>query len=380
VRRLIPIFDPTFESIPIMPDTTRSLDELETQDEFIARHIGPDSNHIEEMLRELGVDSMQALVAETVPQAIVSDTPSALPRGLGEKRTLERLRKLADRNQILVSMIGMGFYDTVMPGVIQRNVLENPGWYTAYTPYQAEVSQGRLEAVLNYQQMVMDLTGLDLANASLLDEASAAAEAMTMAKRLSKSKSMQFFVDADCHPQTIAVVKTRARPLDIEVVVGDADTDLDGTKVFGILLQYPGSSGAVRDIAPAIARAKESGALACVATDLLSLCLLKSPGELGADIVLGNSQRFGVRRTRPSSPPATPTSVPPRGESSGFPWIPPDGPLCAWRCRPVSSIFAARRPPATSAPRRCCSRSSRDCTPSITDPKVSDASPSACTE
>jgi len=191
-------------------------------------------------------------------------------------------------------MIGMGYHDTVLPTVIQRNVLENPGWYTAYTPYQAEVSQGRLEAVLNYQQMVMDLTGMELANASLLDEASAAAEAMTMAKRLSKSKSMQFFVDADCHPQTIAVVNTRARPLGIEVIVGDADADLGAQEVFGALLQYPGSSGAVRDIGAVIARAKDAGALVCVATDLLSLCLLTPPGELGADIVFGNSQRFGV--------------------------------------------------------------------------------------
>ncbi len=277
-----------------MTDTERSLAELETDEEFIARHIGPDEDQIADMLRELGVDSMDALVAETVPQAIVSERPSALPRGLGERVTLGKLRELAERNQRLVSMIGMGFYDTVLPAVIQRNVLENPGWYTAYTPYQAEVSQGRLEAVLNYQQMVMDLTGLDLANASLLDEASAAAEAMTMAKRLSKSKSMRFFVDADCHPQTMAVVETRARPLGIELVVGDADADLDAHEIFGALLQYPGSSGAVRDIGPAIARAKQGGALICVATDLLSLCLLKSPGELGADIVFGNSQRFGV--------------------------------------------------------------------------------------
>jgi len=277
-----------------LPEQFGSLDELETHDEFIARHIGPDDAQIEGMLRELGVDSTQALVDHTVPGAIVSDTPSKLPRGLGEQQTLERLRRLADGNQILVSMIGMGYYDTVLPAVIQRNVLENPGWYTAYTPYQAEVSQGRLEAVLNYQQMVMDLTGMELANASLLDEGSAAAEAMTMAKRLSKSKSDRFFVDADCHPQTIAVVRTRARPLGIEVVVGDAESDLDGSQIFGALLQYPGSSGAVRDIGPAISRAKQGDALVCVATDLLSLCLLTPPGELGADIVLGNSQRFGV--------------------------------------------------------------------------------------
>ena len=277
-----------------MPEQYGSLDELETHGEFIARHIGPDDAQIEGMLRELGVDSTQTLVDQTVPRAIVSDTPSKLPRGLSEQQTLERLRRLADGNEILVSMIGMGYYDTVLPAVIQRNVLENPGWYTAYTPYQAEVSQGRLEAVLNYQQMVMDLTGMDLANASLLDEGSAAAEAMTMAKRLSKSKSDRFFVDADCHPQTIAVVQTRARPLGIEVVVGDAESDLDGSQIFGALLQYPGSSGAVRDIGPAISRAKQGDALVCVATDLLSLCLLTPPGELGADIVLGNSQRFGV--------------------------------------------------------------------------------------
>jgi len=277
-----------------MPETTRSLDALETRDEFIPRHIGPNERDIAAMLDALGLTSLQALVDETVPDAIVSDAPCELPSGLSERQTLERIRKLADENQNLVSMIGMGFYDTVLPAVIQRNVLENPGWYTAYTPYQAEVSQGRLEAVLNYQQMVMDLTGMELANASMLDEASAAAEAMTMAKRLSKSKSMRFFVDADCHPQTIAVVQTRARPLGIEVVVGDFENELDGQTVFGALVQYPGSSGEVRDITPFITRAKEGGGLACVATDLLSLCLLESPGALGADIVLGNSQRFGV--------------------------------------------------------------------------------------
>ena len=277
-----------------MPEQYGSLQELETHDEFIARHIGPDDTQIAEMLRELGVDSMQALIEETVPRSIVSASPTSLPSGLSEQQTLERLREFAHDNQRRISMIGMGYYDTLLPAVIQRNVLENPGWYTAYTPYQAEVSQGRLEALLNYQQMVMDLTGMDLANASLLDEGTAAAEAMTMAKRLSKSKSMRFFVDADCHPQTIAVVETRARPLNLEVVIGDAGRELEGQDFFGALLQYPGSSGAVRDIGPIIARAKKSGALVCVATDLLSLCLLKPPGELGADIVLGNSQRFGV--------------------------------------------------------------------------------------
>ena len=191
-------------------------------------------------------------------------------------------------------MIGMGYYGTFTPPVILRNVLENPGWYTAYTPYQAEVSQGRLEALLNFQQMVQDLTGLELANASLLDEATAAAEAMAMAKRASRSKADAFFVDADCHPQTLAVIRTRAGAFGFEVLVGDPATDLEGTEVFGALLHYPGSSGAVRDHREAIARLQAQGALAIVACDLLSLALLTPPGELGADIAIGSAQRFGV--------------------------------------------------------------------------------------
>ena len=201
---------------------------------------------------------------------------------------------MAERNRVQVSMIGMGYYDTITPAVIQRNVLENPGWYTAYTPYQAEISQGRLEALLTFQQMVIDLTGLELANASLLDEATAAAEAMTMAKRVGRSAADAFFVDADCHPQTLAVLRTRAGALGFEIVVGDPLADLEPARVFGALLHYPGSSGAVRDFRPVIERLHDAGALAIMATDLLSLVLLTPPGELGADVAIGSAQRFGV--------------------------------------------------------------------------------------
>ena len=201
---------------------------------------------------------------------------------------------MAERNRVQVSMIGMGYYDTITPAVIQRNVLENPGWYTAYTPYQAEISQGRLEALLTFQQMVIDLTGLELANASLLDEATAAAEAMTMAKRVGRSAADAFFVDADCHPQTLAVLRTRAGALGFEIVVGDPLADLEPARVFGALLHYPGSSGAVRDFRPVIERLHDAGALAIMATDLLSLVLLAPPGELGADVAIGSAQRFGV--------------------------------------------------------------------------------------
>ena len=204
------------------------------------------------------------------------------------------MRKMRKRNQVLVSMIGMGYYDTIMPAVIKRNVLENPGWYTAYTPYQAEVSQGRLEALSNFQQMIMDLTGMGLSNASLLDEATAAAEAMTMCKRISKKDSLLFFVDQDCHPQTIAVVQTRAESLGYQLNIGNPWTDLNATSVFGAIVQYPGSSGEIGNLQPIAEQLHEQNAFLTVAADLLSLVLLKPPGEQGADIVVGNSQRFGV--------------------------------------------------------------------------------------
>ena len=271
-----------------------SLQELKQKNEFIRRHIGPGEAQIAEMLAELGLKSLDELIKKTVPSNIISERPLSIEGEKNERETLSYLRRMAERNKVFISMIGMGYYGTTLPGVILRNVLENPGWYTAYTPYQAEVSQGRLEALLNYQQMVMDLTGMDLANASLLDEGTAAAEAMTMSKRITKSKFDAFFVDADCHPQTLAVIRTRAKPLGIKIIVGDPFADVEGNDVFGVLIQYPGSSGAVRDIRPVIEAAHSSGALVSVASDLLAMCMLTPPGELGADIVLGNSQRFGV--------------------------------------------------------------------------------------
>ena len=277
-----------------MLEARRSLEELEMRGDFVRRHIGPGEKQIAGMLQALGLDSLDALIEKTVPAAIMSDEPLNLPEAMSERATLSYLRAMSERNQVFVSMAGLGYYGTVMPKVILRNVLENPGWYTAYTPYQGEVSQGRLEALLNFQQMTMDLTGMELANASLLDEATAAAEAMAMAKRLSKSKSDTFFVSADCHPQTIAVIQTRARAFGFEVVVGDPFSALEGREVFGVLLQYPGSSGDLRDIRGVIGQAHAGDAVVTVATDLLALCLLTPPGELGADIAVGSAQRFGV--------------------------------------------------------------------------------------
>ena len=277
-----------------MADDRRTLAELEMRGDFVRRHIGPDEPQIKEMLDFLGLSTLDELIDKTVPSSIVSQRPLDLDDPMSERLTLTRLREMASRNRVFVSMIGIGYHGTVIPGVILRNVLENPGWYTAYTPYQAEISQGRMEVLLDFQQMIVDLTGMEIANASLLDEATAAAEAMAMAWRVSKSESQTFFVDGDCHPQTIAVVETRARPLGIEVVVGDPFTGFEGREVFGVLVQYPGSSGALGAIGAVIDRAHDQGALATVAADILSLVLLTPPGELGADIVVGSAQRFGV--------------------------------------------------------------------------------------
>ena len=272
----------------------RSLEQLEMRGDFVRRHIGPNQDTIGQMLDAIGVASLEQLIERTVPEAIRFEEPLDLPPPMSERQAVSAMRRMRDRNRVFVSMTGMGYYGTVLPSVIKRNVLENPGWYTAYTPYQAEVSQGRLEALLNFQQMVIDLTGMELANASLLDEATAAAEAMSMARRVSKSESNTFFVDQDCHPQTVAVVQTRARPMGWKVVVGDPFVDLEDRVVFGALLQYPGSSGQIRDPAALIAQVQGRKGLAIVASDLLALCLLKAPGELGADIVVGSAQRFGV--------------------------------------------------------------------------------------
>ncbi len=245
------------------------------------------------MLRVIGASTLDALMDEAIPVDIRQARPLALGLALSEPELLARMRGVASRNRAMTSLIGQGYYGTHLPAVIQRNVLENPAWYTAYTPYQPEISQGRLEALLNFQTMIVDLTGLEIANASLLDEATAAAEAMSMARRVTKSQANTFFVDRDCHPQTIAVVKTRAEPLGWNVIVGDP-SDLDPTAVFGALFQYPGSSGSIVDHGEGIKRLHAHDAVAIMAADPLALALLVPPGELGADIALGSTQRFGV--------------------------------------------------------------------------------------
>ncbi|MFG2925098.1 aminomethyl-transferring glycine dehydrogenase [Streptomyces sp. NPDC048305] len=274
------------------------LSQLEQGIPFEQRHIGPDAAAQAKMLAQIGYGSLDELTAAAVPDVIKSAEALDLPEARTEAEVLSELRSLADRNQVLAPMIGLGYYGTFTPPVILRNVMENPAWYTAYTPYQPEISQGRLEALLNFQTMVADLTGLPTSGASLLDEGTAAAEAMALARRVGKVKGGVFLVDADTLPQTIAVIETRAEPTGVEVVVADLGdgipAELAERGVFGVLLQYPGASGAVRDIKPLIDRAHELGAIVTVAADLLALTLLTSPGELGADIAVGTTQRFGV--------------------------------------------------------------------------------------
>jgi len=265
--------------------------------DFAHRHIGPADEQQRQMLAAIGYDSLDELTAAALPPDIVTSRPLSLPAPLTEEQVLAELRRLAAGNQLLTSMIGLGYYGTITPAVIRRNVLENPAWYTAYTPYQPEISQGRLEALLNFQTMVEDLTALPVAGASMLDEAIAAAEAMTLAKRAARHGSV-FLADAGCLPQTLAVLATRAEPLDIRLVIGEVTPQLieaqpDG-ELFGVLLQYPAASGAVTDLRPAIEAARARGALTAVAADLLALTLLTPPGELGADIAAGTTQRFGV--------------------------------------------------------------------------------------
>lgn len=272
-----------------------SLFELENHADFVQRHIGPTEKQQRAMAREIGYDSLAALIEDTVPTAIRRAQPMDLPGPCSEQEVIARLRDIAQQNTLYRSFIGMGYHGTVTPAVIQRNVLENPGWYTAYTPYQPEISQGRLEALLTFQQMILDLTAMDLANASMLDEATAAAEAMTLLQRVNKkNRSGRFIVAHDCHPQTIAVVQTRAQPLDIEVVVGDPNTLVGTTDAFGVLLQYPGTYGHLDDLTPLIDQAHEAGTLVAVAADIMALLMVKAPGDMGADVVLGNTQRFGV--------------------------------------------------------------------------------------
>ena len=260
---------------------------------FARRHIGPNEGEVAAMLRELGFESLEALIDAAVPKNIRLNRSLNLPEAKSEIEALAELRTIAKKNKVVRSFIGTGYYDCITPPVIQRNILENPGWYTAYTPYQAEIAQGRLEALLNFQQMIIDLTALDIANASLLDEATAAAEAMSLCHAVVPNRNT-FFVAYDCHPQTIAVVQTRAKPLGIEIKIDDHSNFKFDETVFGALIQYPATDGAIYDYSDLVSRVHDAGALVSVAADILALTLLKPPGEFGADVAVGNTQRFGV--------------------------------------------------------------------------------------
>src|SRR5947207_6858211 len=267
----------------------------DNHDSFARRHIGPNDDEVAQMLRDLGFEDLDALIDATVPKNIRLDRQLDLPEAKSEAEALTELRAISRRNKVTRSFIGAGYSDCITPPVIQRNILENPGWYTAYTPYQAELAQGRLEALLNFQTMIVDLTKLDIANASLLDEATAAAEAMALCHHAAASGHKTFFVADNCHPQTIEVLRTRAKPLGIEVKIDNfALCKFDDT-VFGALVQYPATDGAIYDYSEFVKQAHETGALVVVAADILALTLLKAPGESGADVAVGHTQRFGVR-------------------------------------------------------------------------------------
>src|SRR5438046_3560809 len=260
---------------------------------FARRHIGPNREEIDAMLGRVGFENLDALIDAAIPKNIRLDRRLDLPEAKSESEALAELRAIAKKNKVARSFIGAGYSDCITPPVIQRNILENPGWYTAYTPYQAEIAQGRLEALLNFQQMIMDLTALDIANASLLDEATAAAEAMSLCRAVAPNRKA-FFVADNCHPQTIAVVQTRAKPLGIEIKIADYSRFKFDQTVFGALVQYPATDGAIYDYAGFVRQAHDAGALVVVAADILALTLLKPPGEFGADVAVGNTQRFGV--------------------------------------------------------------------------------------
>src|SRR5688572_28267984 len=275
------------------------MDSLDASDWFPRRHIGPSPDERDAMLREVGATSLDALIDEAIPTSIRLKRPLNLPPAESEHEYLRRLTHIARGNKTFRSYLGLGYHDTITPSVILRMVMENPGWYTPYTPYQAEIAQGRLESLLNFQTMVADLTGMEVANASLLDEATAAAEAMTLLHRVRTNKPGSgerglFLVSDRCLPQTIEVIRSRAEPLDIDLHVGPADRMTFDGRVFGVLLQYPDESGLVQDLAPFIRKAHDAGALVAVGADLLALALITPPGEMGADVVFGNSQRFGV--------------------------------------------------------------------------------------
>src|SRR5947199_3115941 len=276
----------------------RKIDICESGWDFARRHIGPSDQEVRAMLREVGFENLDALIDAAVPKNIRLDRQLNLPKAKSETEALAELRAISMKNKVARSFIGAGYYDCITPPVIQRNILENPGWYTAYTPYQAEIAQGRLEALLNFQQMIMDLTALDIANASMLDEATAAAEAMALCQAAAggadPGRRKVFFVADNCHPQTIAVVQTRAKPLGIEIKIGDYSRFKFNIPVFGALVQYPATDGAIDDYSEFVRQAHDAGALVVVAADILALTLIKPPGEFGADVAIGNTQRFGV--------------------------------------------------------------------------------------
>ena len=277
-----------------MLDTQTTLTGLENAAEFIARHVGPSADDQQKMLEIVGCETLQDLTRQVVPKAIAMTEALDIVDGCSEAQAIAELRVMAKQNKVLRSFIGQGYYNTFTPNVVQRNILENPAWYTAYTPYQPEISQGCLEALINFQTMVTDLTGMEMANASMLDEGTAAAEAMALCQRMSKSKSMRFVVDHDCLPQTIEIIKTRAEPMGIDVVVVDPAALTADEQMFGLLLQYPGASGEIHNYRDIVKQAQQQGALVVMAADILSLVLLESPGSLGADVAIGSTQRFGV--------------------------------------------------------------------------------------
>ncbi|MBW4688267.1 MAG: aminomethyl-transferring glycine dehydrogenase [Komarekiella atlantica HA4396-MV6] len=284
----------SYASIPKSSDRQVLDEKGQKFSDFTQRHIGPNSDDIQQMLEVLGFSSLDALIHQTVPQAIRLNKTLQLPEAQSEYPALAKLKQIAAKNQVCRSFIGMGYYDSITPAVIGRNILENPGWYTAYTPYQPEIAQGRLEALLNFQTMIIDLTGLEIANASLLDEATAAAEAMSLSYGVCKNKANAYFVSHDCHPQTIDVLQTRAKPLGINIIVDDHQTFDFDQPIFGAVLQYPASDGTIYDYRAFIEKAHAKGALVTVAADPLSLTLLTPPGEFGADIAVGSTQRFGI--------------------------------------------------------------------------------------
>ncbi|BAY94647.1 MULTISPECIES: aminomethyl-transferring glycine dehydrogenase [unclassified Tolypothrix] len=284
----------SYAPVPKSSDRQIATEGKQDLNNFRRRHIGPNSDDIEQMLGVLGLPSLDVLINKTVPQAIRLQGALNLPEAQTEYAALAKLKQIADKNQVFRSFIGMGYYDCITPAVIARNILENPGWYTAYTPYQPEIAQGRLEALLNFQTMIIDLTGLEIANASLLDEATAAAEAMSLSYGVCKNKANTYFVSRDCHPQTIDVLQTRAEPLGINIIIGDHQTFDFEQPIFGAILQYPASDGTIYDYRAFIEKAHAKGALVTVAADPLSLTLLTPPGEFGADIAIGSTQRFGI--------------------------------------------------------------------------------------